>query len=568
MAKKRPNQKAETKARPASEAAPAPAASAGGVGERAAAPRRGRPSSQTFGWVLALISFLSGAAVMVVEIGGARYLSPLYGNSIYTWTSIIGVVLIAMGAGAHFGGRWADQWTGSTRLGWLLALAALTVAVIPALNVLASAMLGGLGLISGPLMYCLLVFTAPGFLLGAVSPVCVRLLSRETNDTHVGASAGTINMAGMIGSFIGTFAGGFILLSLLDLRLIMVGTAVVLAALAIVAWRMDAARPAGASLAGSMRFLGFFGAAIVLSFSVQPAPAENVIHEEHTYYHRVRVEQANDWRGPVRFLKLDTTMEGGMWVEGPPDPLPLPYQNYWKLALGREDFQIDRALFIGAGAFGMPAAVAAHWPDSHIDVVEIDPAVVRAGHKFFRLGEFPQVAPHATDGRRFLRGSDGGYDLIFGDAYQGVRSIPSHLVTREFFALVRDRLADDGLFMMNVISALEGEGSALLAALLRTMGEVFPHVEVYSPQLDVRPSPGGGYGIRPRELSVVANVILVASMQPLDDLQRSQFHNGRRTVRARHQRVPDEWLPATDGAPVMTDWRNPVDAIIARQLLR
>ena len=542
----------------------APAAAPGS----APSPRRGRPSSAAFGWLLALISFLAGAAVMVVEIGGARYLSPLYGNSIYTWTSIIGVVLIAMGAGAHFGGRWADQWVGSTRLGWLLALAALTVAVIPALNVLAAAMLGGLGLISGPLMYCLLVFTAPGFLLGAVSPVCVRLLSRESNDAHVGASAGTINMAGMIGSFIGTFAGGFILLSLLDLRLIMVGTAIVLATLAVVAWRMDSGRSATASTATSMRFLGVIGAAIILSFAVQPAPAENVIHEEHTYYHRVRVEQTDGWRGPVRFLKLDSTMEGGMWVEGAVDPLPLPYQNYWKLALGREDFQVDRALFIGAGAFGMPAAVASQWPDSHIDVVEIDPAVVRAGHDYFRLGEFPQIRPHATDGRRFLRQSDGDYDLIFGDAYQGVRSIPAHLVTREFFELVRDRLSADGLFMMNVITALEGDGSMLLAALLRTMGEVFPHIDVYSPLLDVRPSPAGGHGIRPRQLSVVANVILVASMEPVDDLQRSQFHNGQQTVRARHQRVPDEWRPALDDAPVMTDWRNPVDAIIARQLLR
>jgi spermidine synthase len=526
-------------------------------------------SSATIGWVLTLISFLSGAAVMVVEIGGARYLSPLYGNSIYTWTSIIGVVLIAMGAGAHFGGRWADQWTGSSRLGGLLAVAAVSVALIPALNTLISPLVGNMGMISGPLTYCLLVFTVPGFLLGAVSPVCVRLLSRASNDAHIGASAGTINMAGMIGSFIGTFAGGFVLLSLLDLRLIMLGTAVVLALLALLSWRLDHERTPTSRLAVGMRFVGVFGAAVVLSLTIREAPAENVIHEENNYYHRVRVEQIDGPRGPVRLLKLDSTMEGGMNVDGPVDPLPLEYQNYWKLILGREDFNVKRALFIGAGAFGMPAAVADRWPRSHVDVVEIDPAVVAVGRRFFRLDEFPQVHAHATDGRRFLRQSDCGYDLIFGDAYQGVRSIPSHLVTKEFFQLVNDRLQPEGVFMMNLITALEGEGSALLAALLRTMGEVFPHVEVYSPGLNVRTSAAGGYGMRPSlQLSTVANTIVIAANQPLDDLQRGQFHNGLQTVRAREKRVPDDWLPDLENAPVMTDWRNPVDAIIARQLLR
>lgn len=508
---------------------------------------------------------------MVVEIGGARYLSPLYGNSIYTWTAIIGVVLIAMGAGAHFGGIWADRWTGSTRLGGLLAVASVSVALIPALNALISPMLGGLGLISGPLLYCLLVFTLPGFLLGAVSPVCVRLLSRATNDSQIGASAGNINMAGMIGSFIGTFAGGFILLSLLDLRVIMLGTAGVLAMLALLAWRMDGAaggKAARASrIAANLRFFGFLLAATVLSLTIRQAPGEEVIHQEYTYYHRIRVEQQTGPRGPFRMLKLDSTMEGAMHVEGPVDPLPLEYQNYWKLVLGRPGFEIDRALFIGAGAFGMPASVSRQWPEAHVDVVEIDPAVVDVGRRFFRLDEFPQVHAYATDGRRFLRQSDGAYDLIFGDAYQGVRSIPAHLVTREFFELVEEKLTPDGLFMMNVISALEGDGSALLAALLRTMGEVFDHVEVYSPGLRTRPSVTGGPGMRPRELGIVANVILVAGNRP-PDLERSQFSDGYRTVRARDQRIPQEWLPDLGGAPVMTDWRNPVDAIIARQLLR
>ena len=67
-----------------------------------------------------------------------------------------------------------------------------------------------------------------------------------------------------------------------------------------------------------------------------------------------------------------------------------------------------------------------------------------------------------------------------GDAYRGLRNIPAHLVTREFFAEARGRLSPEGAFFLNLISQRAGPGASLYAAVYRTMESVFPEVWVFS----------------------------------------------------------------------------------------
>ena len=61
------------------------------------------------GLLLTLIVFLAGAAVMIIEICANRLLAPVYGNSVFTWTSLIGVILICFSAGGYLGGYLADK---------------------------------------------------------------------------------------------------------------------------------------------------------------------------------------------------------------------------------------------------------------------------------------------------------------------------------------------------------------------------------------------------------------------------------------------------------------------------
>ena len=92
------------------------------------------PTSTSIRWFLGAACFLAGAAMMVIEICAFRLLAPIFGNSVYTWTALIGVILVAFSAGGFMGGRLVDRFTHLRLLGWLLAGAAILTYLIPPLH--------------------------------------------------------------------------------------------------------------------------------------------------------------------------------------------------------------------------------------------------------------------------------------------------------------------------------------------------------------------------------------------------------------------------------------------------
>ena len=491
--------------------------------------------------LLGVICFVAGAAVMVIEISANRLLAPGFGNSLYTWTALIGVILVSFSVGGYLGGVLADKVRRMDLLGWLLAGAAVLTMLIPALNGLMSGSFDDAGLISGPVTVSLLLFALPGILLGAVAPASVRFYSLQAHDAQVGHAAGTISMLGSLGSFAGTFLSGFVLLSAFGVKTIFLGAGAALLLLALLAFAMARKSPRSqtAPLAA-----GLLAAASALLPDAAAEPG--VKFQTQSFYHRIEVLEHDTPVGWERHLKLDSTWEGGMVEDG---DLVLQYQHFWQLARLNDELKIRRALFIGAGAFGMPEQVARLGTDVQVDVVEIDPAVIAVGRSFFKLDEFANVHAHAGDARRFLQRGGAKYDLIFGDAYNGVRHIPAHLVTREFFEQVKGRLEPDGVFLMNVISAVEGGRAALLAHVLATLRTVFPVVEAFAE------------GAR----AETQNVILLASLKSWKPWLEDRFHAPNSwQARLSGARIQPAHLPPPRG--VLTDDWNPIDAVIARQL--
>ncbi|TDU70732.1 spermine/spermidine synthase [Prosthecobacter fusiformis] len=489
--------------------------------------------------------FLSGASMMVIEISAARLLSPLFGNSVYTWTALIGVILIAFSVGGYWGGRLADKRAGLDVLGWLLAGVAILTFFIPALSTWFGPSFAKGGLIDGPVMFSLFLLAVPGALLGAISPAAVRLYSLTSSDSHIGGAAGTISMLGSLGSFVGTFLSGFFLLGNFGVRSIFVGTAVLLLALAVLAFILS-----GKRLAQSSKVIAFGLGAGLIGALTSATPAEGVIYEHESFYHRIQVIEEGVSPNRRRFLKLDSTYEGGMNADT--GALVMDYQHYWRLAMLQER-PIQSALFIGAGAFGMPEEVSRTFPDATVDVAELDPEVIKTGRQFFKLDEHPKVHAHAGDARHYLRTSGGQkWDLIFGDAYNGKEAIPAHLASKEFFQLVSDHLTPEGVYTMNVISAVQGDKSELLAGMLATLREVFPHLEVFAVG---------------SARNIPQNVIILASHHDLSKLIADQgFLANTWQARLLRTHIPRHLLPVE--GQVFTDNFNPVDAIIARGLMR
>jgi spermidine synthase len=152
----------------------------------------------------------------------------------------------------------------------------------------------------------------------------------------------------------------------------------------------------------------------------------------------------------------------------------------------------QQVLVIGLGAGQIPPVLEAAGID--VEVVEIDPEVVRLARKYFGFQGDAVVA----DGRRFLQRSDNRWDVIMVDAYLG-SSPPWQLFTREAFALYRQRLLPGGAVVVNFIgSHLEPAQLPALEAVVTTARTVFPVVETF-------PDPKEPEGYPTRNIYIVAS---------------------------------------------------------------
>src|SRR4030088_2983097 len=186
-----------------------------------------------------LVVFCSSCCTLILELVAGRILAPFIGVSLYTWTSIIGVVLAGISLGNYLGGRIADRWPQRRTLGILLAAGGLaSLAILPLINIAtaiptaelidANNRLGGaLPVGRGTLLILrlaaitTLIFFPPSFILGMVSPVVIKLTLRDL--AHSGGLVGKVYALSTLGSILGTFATGFGLVHLLGTRMIRPG---------------------------------------------------------------------------------------------------------------------------------------------------------------------------------------------------------------------------------------------------------------------------------------------------------------------------------------------------------
>ena len=500
--------------------------------------------------ILVIMAFTAGAAVMIIELAAIRVLAPWFGSSLYTWTGLIGVILTAMSAGYYAGGWLADKKTSYLVLSHILAAAALFICAIPLYSHLLGTPLAKFNVILGPVVASLLMFALPGFLLGSVSPYIIRLVSLLSADKHIGLSAGTVYMVSTIGSVLGTFASGFWLIPSLDLEHVFWCTGIAVALLALLGYFLSF-RQRGNLARQSLALIVAIPVLLLATVYTRPPRAANLLFDQMSFYHRIRVKEKKLPNGDgVKYLFLDTTLEGAQYEKS--INIPLRYQRYWELA--RVFCQEHHAaLFLGGGAFKMPQAFLDHYPQAEVEVVEIDPAVVAVGRRFFRLDNYPQLHIVVDDARRHLAHTPMKYDLIFGDAYNGLRSVPAHLLTREFFQSLKERLNEHGIFMMNLLSAVKGPNSALFAAVIKTLHQVFPEIYVFAQN--------------PKKLTYMQCMIIVATTFDLKpDSILASLPPDQQTLRKLLQtRVAAKEYNTRDGL-LLTDRFNPVEYLVAQTI--
>ena len=173
-----------------------------------------RPSHGT--QLLVLLVFVAGACSLAVEVSASRLLAPYFGDTLFVWANLIGLILLYLTIGYYVGGRLADRYPRASVLYTLTGIAALIIMLIPflshpILSWLQSAFASNsLGVFYGSLAAVLLLFIIPTILLGCVSPFAIRLRIEQVGSA--GSIAGKLYAISTIGSLLGTFLPVLLLL--------------------------------------------------------------------------------------------------------------------------------------------------------------------------------------------------------------------------------------------------------------------------------------------------------------------------------------------------------------------
>lgn len=383
-------------------------------------------------WLWYAVVFLTGAAVMMLEILGTRVLAPFYGTSLIVWAALMSVTL--------------------------LALAALTTALIPILARPLLRFTDPLGLRLGALVCAFGLFAAPLTLLAMTGPwvihwSCVR-------GGRAGVVSGTVYALSTLGSVVGTLGLSFYLLPALGSRAILAWVSAVLAGLAVLVALRENQRLAW--------WIGIATASIVAaSWAVDFTHVQRLFVRE-SLYGRIAVVDDSSYR--ARWLLADASIIGGLDLNRRHSLLA--YQELVEQALSVHP-QAKTVLLIGLGAGTLVERFTRR--GLKVDVIEIDPAVAEAARRYF--GFHPPGEFWIADARTQVRQIPHRYDLIVHDCFTG-GSEPTHLLTREAWLDVRARLHPGGVVMVNFVGFREGSGRKALDAVWYTLASVFSQVVV------------------------------------------------------------------------------------------
>ncbi len=392
-----------------------------------------------------LTVFLSSAILLVLEIVAGRLIAPYVGVTIYSWTSIIGVILAGLSLGNWIGGRWADRGADERSTGIALALAAIfSLLSLLTLTIIAPLLQSSrLDLISSSFVYVLCLFFLPALMLGIPTPLLTTLaLGLDKRTGHI---VGRMHALAALGSILGTFVTGFLLIQYFGSRSVVVIASVLLLVLAIPFLCKAPLR----EIVGLL-LLGAISTSLVQLQQGFASPCD-----QESNYFCLRVVDASDQApyGNARGLVLDHLLHG-INHESAAEMLISPYVDLMQELVIQHFDEHDRLhyFFAGGGSYTQPRAIKRRTPQASVTVAELDPMVTRTVAQLLYVDPAEFEVRHGDARTQLWRQQHASFDVIVTDAFHDI-AIPYHLVTLEYANLARSKLKPGGLYTTNVVDA-------------------------------------------------------------------------------------------------------------------
>ena len=450
-------------------------------------------------WVLPAIA-ASGFVAFGWEIAWTRLLTHLLGGSIYAFGLMLATFLVGIAGGSMI----AAPWTGSERrarigfVGAQLGVGVASWAAFLALDPIAASLTVGAGRTSSSMLLAAVTLLPGALMMGAAFPCAVRLAAPRAE--AAGTASARVYAWNTAGAILGAVGVGFVLLP--KLRFTGMATCLIAGSFLLAAVAAGARKPRFTA-SGAVAL----GAVLAVLVARPPTPwrtlrtaaiSGNVATGAIEHYGVGRSATVLVYRqGPSARLTTNGLPES--LVEPPGARAVRTATAGW---LGLLPVAVrpsaKSALVVGLGAGITANSIPPSVEEVH--VVELEPEVVAAnaamaGRRRRDPLADPRIQVHLDDARSALALTTRSFDVIVSQPSHPWTAGASHLFTREFFELARDRLSERGVFVQWI--GLRFVDEPLTRSLVATLLEVFPHLEVY------RPAPGGA-------------LLFVASRTPLD----------------------------------------------------
>jgi spermidine synthase len=412
------------------------------------------PASTPPRWLLYAVSFSGGFQIMVLEMCGFRVLQTNFGSSVVVTGTLLTLIMVLLSAGYSLGGLLSKRFGGARQLFGLLMIAAVYSEIATRLLMVP---LGKLGLdlydaLEGSpflqtglptALQTFVLYGPPVLLISMISPFLIRLRTQHEQGADAGVASGFFMSMSTIGSIAGTMLSSYVSIPFYGVEAAASASNVVFLVLV----SFGFIRESG-SLARAVRLRAIgalvLAAACVLSLRfVEHEPNPNVLYQAESHYGQLSVVREQDEAGREVIVYYPSQVYTHSMLY-PTDPLrELGALMFLVPALLRPPKNI---LVLGSAAGGIVRKIEQVFPNAKITGVDLDPQVHEVALNVFGVNP-QQTRLVARDARIFVRQETETYDFIIVDLFSG-EFIPTHCITREFFELVRARLAPGaGMFV-------------------------------------------------------------------------------------------------------------------------
>ncbi len=433
---------------------------------------------------LYVVSIAEGSAVMAAEICGAKLLAPIFGSSLYVWSSIMAITLGGLASGYFIGGQLSKRTQKEKHLLIVLFSAIVFICLMPTISLYFNTIAYHLSLIPAVILSSCVIIFPPMLCLGATSPLIISLLTSRVNES--GENSGKIYAVSTLGGIIATFLCGFYLIPTYGIMFTLFTFAGILGSSSLILIPI---------LKNKKLYTIIIIPLLISIYSFSHVQKNKfTIFQTEGVFGKLEIRDEPQASNPdiiIRRLLINNIIQTEMNLQN-----NQPVSDYINLFQKNLNYLPQgNALLLGLGG-GVIANLLSQ-NKYQVTSVEFDERVIDVAKRFFYLNK--NIVTHCDDARHYINVCDKKFNLIVFDLYKAEEQ-PSYVITQESLKKLKTLLTNNGVMLINSHGYLAGNRGLGTQCLLTTLKDAGFDLKICttSEEEDYR------------------NLLIVASLKPLN----------------------------------------------------